>query len=148
MTLEQDILWAPHFDTPTDGYREFRELWLRLAANVHQAGRSVLLVGSGTPDQFEELDGRRFFSDVFYAALVCSSQRIRERVVSRPLWRKTGSPEFIEAMITYNDWLVANASTNAPPITVFDTTSVEITRTASEVATWATPLTDLGGTQA
>lgn len=102
MTLDQDILWDPSHDTPLDGYRAFRERWLRLAANIHQSGTPTLLVGSGIPDQYELVSGRQFFSGVRYATLVCSEEAIAERLEGRPAWRGSGEPTFIAQMIDYN----------------------------------------------
>lgn len=58
VTLDQDILRSSPFDTAEDGYRAFRETWLRFTANIHQSRNPVLLVGSGTPDQYASPRGR------------------------------------------------------------------------------------------
>jgi hypothetical protein len=39
IALDMDILWRSGFDAPADNYRSFFETWLRLAANISQAGR-------------------------------------------------------------------------------------------------------------
>lgn len=39
VVMDSDMLWRREFDTPGDGYREYFRLWLRLCANVAQAGR-------------------------------------------------------------------------------------------------------------
>ena len=36
VVLDADLLWRPEFATPDDGYRSFRELWLRLAKSIHR----------------------------------------------------------------------------------------------------------------
>ncbi len=137
VTLDQDILWDPSYDTPLDGYRAFRERWLRLAANIHQSGTPTLLVGSGIPDQYELVSGRQFFSGVRYATLVCSEEAIAERLEGRPAWRGSGEPTFIAQMIGYNAWLKENAPTTTPAMTVFDTTEAAPRASADGVAAWA-----------
>ena len=137
VTLDQDILWDPSHDTPLDGYRAFRERWLRLAANIHQSGTPTLLVGSGIPDQYELVSGRQFFSGVRYATLVCSEEAIAERLEGRPAWRGSGEPTFIAQMIDYNAWLKENAPTTTPAMTVFDTTEAAPRASADGVAAWA-----------
>jgi AAA domain len=137
VTLDQDILWDPSYDTPLDGYRAFRERWLRLAANIHQSGSPTLLVGSGIPDQYELVSGRQFFSGVRYATLVCSEEAIAERLKGRPAWRGSGEPTFIAQMINYNAWLRENARTTTPAMTVFDTTEAAPRASADGVAAWA-----------
>ena len=138
MTLDQDILWGPSYDTPEDGYRTFREQWLRIVANIHQSGSPVLLVGSGTPDQYELVAGRQFFSSIEYATLVCSEEAIVERLAERPLWGGSGGQTFVGQMIEYNAWLAENAATTRPPMTVIDTTEASPQASAMSVATWAT----------
>jgi hypothetical protein len=51
IVLDHDVLWMPEMDTPDDGWRRFGSLWLRLAADIAQSGRPVLLFGSADPDQ-------------------------------------------------------------------------------------------------
>src|SRR5690348_7966956 len=46
VVLESDVLWGPEFDTPGDQYRRYRDLWLRLAKNISQADRPVVLCGT------------------------------------------------------------------------------------------------------
>ena len=46
--LDSDILWRAEFDKPEESYRDFFETWLRLAKNISQAGRPVVLFGAGT----------------------------------------------------------------------------------------------------
>src|SRR5947209_1270400 len=60
VVLESDILWDEAFDTPEDDYHKYREVWLRLATNIGQSGRPVVLFGSAVPDQFEGLPERRY----------------------------------------------------------------------------------------
>ena len=50
--LDVDILWRPEFNRPENHYRDFFETWLRLAKNIGQSGRPVVLfgVGLGVPD--------------------------------------------------------------------------------------------------
>jgi hypothetical protein len=39
--------------TPEDGYRVYRNVWLRLAKNIGQCGLPVVLCGTAVPDQFD-----------------------------------------------------------------------------------------------
>lgn len=85
--MESDVLWRPEFDTPDDGYRTFRNLWLRIAKNIGQAGRPVVLIGGGAPEQFESCPERRYFSELHYLALVCDEAVLASRLTARPGWR-------------------------------------------------------------
>jgi hypothetical protein len=49
VVLQQDLLWLPDQLDPADEHRQFRRLWLRLVATLHQNGRPVLLYGTVVP---------------------------------------------------------------------------------------------------
>ena len=53
--LDSDILWRPEFNKPENKYRDFFETWLRMAKNISQAGRPVVLFGAGmgVPENIE-----------------------------------------------------------------------------------------------
>ena len=71
IVLDADMLWAPEMDTPEDGYARFRSTWLRLASNIHQSGRSTLLIGSGVPEQYDSRPERAYVGPTHWMALVC-----------------------------------------------------------------------------
>ncbi len=134
--LESDILWGLVPATPEDNYRDYRNLWLRLAKNIAQNGRPVVLCGSALPDQFEGCPERRYFSTLHYLALVCDDRLIAERLAQRPQWRQSGSAEVIQGMLQFNQWLKAHASTTHPPMTLYDTSHRPISETARDAAQW------------
>ncbi|WP_052737863.1 AAA family ATPase [Bacillus sp. SA1-12] len=86
--LETDILWDNRFNTPETNYREYRELWLRTAKNISQAGKPVILCGTAMPDQLEQCVERRYFTEIYYLALVCDNKELTQRLLNRPSWRK------------------------------------------------------------
>ncbi len=127
--FDQDILlsglpWEQH-----------RRNWLRLAMNIHQGGRSTVLVATQLPEQYEQLRERAWFSEIHYLALVCDSDRIGERLSERPAWRATTEERIVE-MQTFNEWLKANAAVTSPPMTLLDTTDAEPSETVAAVAAW------------
>ncbi len=113
--LASDILWGAVPATSKDNYLDYRNLWLRVAKNVGQSGRPVVLCGTAIPKQFEMCSERRHFSTLHYLALVCDDQLLEERLKQHPAWRHSGSTESIETMIQLNRWLKAHASTTHPP---------------------------------
>lgn len=136
VVLEQDILWGMVPATPEDNYRGYRNVWLRVAKNIGQAGWPVVLCGTALPDQFEECPERRYFSTLYYLTLVCDDNLLVERLKSRPEWRMTHTPEVLENMVQFNRWLKANASLTNPPMTLYDTSHREIDETVAFVAKW------------
>jgi shikimate kinase len=134
--FDTDILWRPEFDTPEDGYQDFRNLGLRVAKNISQAGRPVVLISGGIPDQFEASPERRYFSEVHYLALVCDDSVLVDRLRARPAWRMSGRPEVIEQERSFNRWLRDNASNTVPPMTLIDTGAISEEEKSRRVAHW------------
>jgi hypothetical protein len=134
--LDADVLWRPEYDTRHDGLAAFQDLLLRVAKNLSQSGRPVLLMAGGTPDQFEASRERRYFSDVHYLALVCSDADLIARLQARPAWRMSGDPAVIARERAFNRWLHENASTTVPPMTLVDSCTMSEEETARRVATW------------
>jgi hypothetical protein len=136
VVIESDILWRPEFDTPEDGYRTYRNLWLRLAKNIGQGGRPVVLIGSAVPEQFEPCSERRYFAELYYLALVCDDGILEERLRTRPVWRGSGTPKVLATMLDFNRWLRAHAATTTPPMTLLDTSHLSIEQSVAKTMIW------------
>ena len=133
--LDADILWRPEFNTPEDSYRDFFETLLRLAKNIGQSGKPVVILGAGcTPPNVEPCVERRYFANVHYLALVCDDDVVRERLRKRPSWRNTQDDTFIHGQIEFNQWLKAE-----PAITCLDTGKHSIEASAQMVKEWIRP---------
>jgi hypothetical protein len=139
VVLDGDILWSNAFEeleVPDGGVHPFRTLCLRMAKNVGQAGRPVVLLGSALPEQFEASPERRYFDRIHYLTFVCSDEALDQRLRARPAWRKSGGDQVRREMQEFNQWLRENASTTAPPMAVIDTMSLSIEATVDGVAEW------------
>jgi broad-specificity NMP kinase len=134
--LDQDILWTDAFNSPDNDYQVFRNIWLRMVKNIHQAGRSVVLFGSAIPQQYESCTERRYLSCIHYLALVCEPPVLEKRLLERPSWRKSGSPENLRQMLGFNKWLSENASQTKPRMKVLDTTNDSIDKTVASILDW------------
>ncbi|HEU5382370.1 MAG TPA: AAA family ATPase [Ktedonobacteraceae bacterium] len=134
--LESDILWGAVTTPPEDRYLDYRNVWLRVAKNVGQSGRPVVLCGTAIPEEFEACPERRYFSTLHFLAVVCDDQLLEDRLKQRPAWRHSGSTENIEHMIRFNQWLKEHASTTRPPMTLLDTSHRSIPEKVREVAQW------------
>ena len=137
VALDTDILWRAAFDTPADGYRDFFETWLRVAANISQSGRPVVLfgAGAGVPGNIEPCIRRRYFAAVHYLALVCDDQVLTERLMHRPAWRRAQAPGFIEAQQQFNQWF-KDYGGEQPALTRVDTTHADEHTVARQVRAW------------
>lgn len=133
--LETDILWRDEFNSPENDYRTYREMWLRLAKNIAQAGRPVILYGSITTGQIEPCLERRYFSHVHMLALVCEDDILAQRLRLRSAWRGAGSDAFSQDMLGFNRWFRAHGPDEN--IELFDTSRASLEETASEALRWA-----------
>jgi predicted ABC-type ATPase len=136
VVMESDILWGAFAGAPENDYSDYRNMWLRVAKNIGQAGRPVVLCGTALPDQFETCAERRYFSTLYYLAIVCDDALLKERLQQRPQWRKSGSDDFVKQMVQFNRWLREHAATTDPPMTLYDNTHQSIQETTSDVAQW------------
>ncbi|MFL6016347.1 MAG: hypothetical protein ACJ74V_02290 [Gaiellaceae bacterium] len=78
---------------------------------------------------------RAWFSDIHYLALVCDDATLAERLGRRPAWRGA-THERIAEMQRFNRWLLANAASTVPPMTLLDTSDAEPPETVAAVAAW------------
>jgi len=136
VVLETDILWGVVPATAEDDYRSYANVWLRVAKNVSQGGRPVVLGGSTVPGRFEACPERRYFTDLHYLALVCDDAVLVERLRARPGWRESGIPTFLDSMRAFNRWFLDHAATTDPPMTLLDTSRLSLDETAAQAAGW------------
>ncbi|GHO49427.1 AAA family ATPase [Ktedonospora formicarum] len=132
VVMESDILWGENQGQGNDD----NNVWLRIAKNIGQAGRPVVLCGTALPEQLENSPERRYFSKLHYLALVCDDELLEERLKRRPEWRESGSEEFIQWMVQFNRWLKNHANTTTPPMTLYDTSHPSIGETTQNVMQW------------
>jgi hypothetical protein len=134
--LEQDILWRPEFADPEGDYYAFRNTWLRVAKNVGQCGRPVVLCGSAVPEQYEACPERRYFTVVHYLALICDDDLLQERLRARPRWRRSDGAIFLDRMADFNRWFRERTRCAEPPIVLLDTTGLSVRESAEQVVGW------------
>lgn len=83
IVLESDILWHEFYNTPQDDYHLYRTIWLNMCANISQIGLPCVLCGCCTPQQLEYLEERRLFTQIYYLAVVCDDDTMRQRIEKR-----------------------------------------------------------------
>ena len=133
--LDSDILWRAEYNTPENNYRDYFEMWLRLAKNISQSGRPVVIfgAGAGVPENVEPCIERRYFSTVHYLALVCDDEVLAQRLKARPAWRGSGEEDFIERHIQFNRWFKEQGN---PFASLIDTTNLTLEASAEQVKDW------------
>jgi broad-specificity NMP kinase len=135
VVLEQDLLWRNEYAESADAATAFRRTWLRVAMNIAQGGRSLVLLGTVLPEHFGSQPEMRFFSDIHYLALVCREDELESRLRARPAWRGYDDAK-IRRMLDFNNWLLANAQETTPPIALLDTTNDSVEESVRSVAAW------------
>jgi predicted kinase len=135
--LDCDILWRSEFNMLENNHRDFFEMWLRLAKNIAQSGRLVVLFGAGmgVPANVEPCVERRYFSDSHYLALVCADEVLAQRLKARPGWRGSGDQAYIETHIQFNRWFRGGQNQDHP-ISLIETTHAPLEATLEQVKAW------------
>ena len=127
ITMECDILWHERFNTPENNYADFRDAWLRLAANHAQHGQVSLLCGCITPEQIDARPRKAYFSETHYCAMVLSEEEFRRRGEKRGFL-----PEHMESSLQFSRWLIENGEKHG--MRIIDATDMTPSETAEAVA--------------
>jgi broad-specificity NMP kinase len=132
IVMESDILWNNAFNDPENDYRKYRELWLRMCKNISQGGKPVVLCGCSLPAQFESCTERRYFSNLYYLAIVCDDNILKKRLEKRNL----RDNDYINNSISFNKWLKENADSTKPSMTLLDTSNLTIEEAVNRASAW------------
>ncbi|WP_432825216.1 hypothetical protein [Dactylosporangium sp. CA-092794] len=65
-----------------------RDAWLSVAHGAAQSGRHTVLLGPYTPEQLDDLPGRRWVGELHFAVLDCADDVRTERLAARSRWRE------------------------------------------------------------
>jgi len=133
IVLDSDILWSDEFNEPETNYIRFRELWLRLCKNISQIGKPVVLCGCAVPEQFENCIERRYFSDIYYLAVVCEDDVLEKRLREH---RNIKDEAYIKDCVSFNRWLKANADNISPKMQLLDNSRLTIEEAAKLAEEW------------
>ena len=134
LVIESDLLWDDDlYNTPEDNYRAFRSIWMQICANISQCGKPVVLCGSGLPEQFEPLPERNFFTEIHYIAIVCAPEALEDRMKNG---RGITEEDWLAGSAAFNRWLMANASSTTPPVTLLDITGKTPAEAAESLERW------------
>lgn len=133
IVLESDIAWNNVYNTPQDGYRAYREMWMRLCAGISQSGLPCVLCGCCTPEQFEPLEQRALFTEIHYLAVVCDGGTLRSRLADG---RGVTDEGWIQSSLSFNRWLIENGEKNSPRIALLNTSDLSPQQAAAGIDRW------------
>ncbi len=133
VVMESDLFWIAPLQNETTTRTE---LMLRVAKNIMQAGKPVLMVGVALPQHFAQSIEKRYFLAMHYLALTSEDAILRKRLQARPEWRQCGTEAFIQPQLQFNQWLKENAANRTPPIQLLDNGNLTIDKTHQLVLAW------------
>jgi len=133
IVLESDVAWHNVYNTPEDGYRAYREMWMRLCAEISQSGLPCVLCGCCTPEQFEKTEQRALFTEIHYLAVVSDEEALRSRMTEG---RGIADEGWIQSSQNFNRWLIENGGKNEPPIALLDASHLTPEQTAAKIDEW------------
>lgn len=136
VVLESDILWGTVAEDTERGYQDYYNQWLRVAKNVGQGGKPVVLCGTALPQQYEICPERRYLGTIYYLAMVCADELLVKRLKQRPTWRESGGQDFLEKVVQFNGWLKEHAATTEPAMDLYDTSQHTLVETAQDIEQW------------
>ena len=129
--MESDLLWHDIYNTPKDNYREYRELWLRVCANISQIGKPVVLCGCVTPEQLDVCVEKDLFTEVYYLAITCDDDILEERMKNG---RKIKDENWVKSSMEFNRWIKDNGKDQN--IHLLNTTGLLPEQAAKEIDKW------------
>ena len=131
IVMESDLLWHDVYNTPKDNYRNYRELWLGVCANISQIGKPTVLCGCAVPEQFEVCIGKELFTKIYYLAIVCDDKILKKRMQDG---RKITDENWIKSSMDFNCWIKENAKKHN--IDLVNTTGLSPENAAKEIDKW------------
>lgn len=130
IVMESDLLWSDIHNTPEDGYRAYRELWLNVCASISQIGLPVVLCGCTLPEQNDVCEARKYFSEIIYIAVVADKCEIIKRM---KVGRNITDEGWINSSVQFNEWIKNNAGNTSPNLLLVDATGKTPQETAQEI---------------
>lgn len=133
IVLDADFLYniMPH-DTEED-CKNWVEQILSLSKNIMQGRKPLLWTIAGALDHFENTYNRRFFTELYFLALVCNSDDLEKRMREG---RHITDSNWINSSIDYNRWFIENGTVSNHNIDTYDITGKSVSDVADYVTQW------------
>jgi len=133
LVLDSDFLFnlMPH-ETEED-YKNQAEQLMTLSKDLMQGGKPVLWTKAGALEHFEMAYNRRFFTKVYYLALVCNSKELERRMREG---RHITDFRWISSSIEYNTWFMEKGIISDEKADTYDITGKSAAEVADYVISW------------
>lgn len=136
--LDVDAMWEPEFSEIQEVF-DYNSYYLRQCKNIGQSGRPVAIFGAeiGMPRVVEKSVQRRYFTDVYYLALVCDEEVQAERLRARSNGEDTEDRQIeIDEQTALNRRYQCRGTDSASPIESLDVTDLSVKAVGTKVQTW------------
>lgn len=133
IVMDADFLFnlMPH-NTDED-YKNWVEQILSLSKTIMQGGKPLLWTMAGALENFEIVYNRRFFTDIYFLALVCDSESLEKRMREG---RHITDSNWIKSSIDYNRWFIETGVVSNKKVDTYDITGKTVSEVADYVAQW------------
>lgn len=133
LVMDADFLFniMPH-DTDED-YKNWVEQIMSLSKNIMQGGKPLLWTMAGALEYFEKTYNRRFFTEVYFLALVCTDEALEKRMREG---RHITDANWIKSSVDYNHWFMDNGTISGTKADTFDITGKSVSEVADYVTGW------------
>lgn len=133
IVMDADILYniLPH--ETEENYKKWVEQILSFSKNIMQSGKPLLWTMAGALDYFENTYNRRFFTEIYFLALVCKPEALELRMREG---RHISDSNWINNSIDYNRWFVEKGTVSNKRIDTFDITGKSVSEVANYVMEW------------
>ena len=121
----------PH-DTEEDS-RAWGEQILSLSKNIMQSGKPLLWTIAGALDYFENAYNRRYFTEIYFLALLCISNDLEKRMREG---RHIADSYWINSSVDHNGWFIEKGIVSGKRIDTYDITGKSISDVADYVIQW------------
>ena len=138
--VDADQFWRDEFNKPETNFIEFKNYCLKIANSISQNGYPVVYFLQGVPKDFEQCSERSSFSQIHYLFLICDSEELKGRLLSRPKgWGLLNkNPNYINDLLKYNAQLKQIAQNSTIP--VFNTSNLTIEEISAQIYNWITSI--------
>lgn len=137
IVMDADFLYniMPH-ETEED-YRNWVEQIMSLSKNIMQSGKPLVWTMAGALEHFETTYNRRFFTEIYFLALICKSDDLEKRMRDG---RHITDANWIQSSLDYNRWFRETGTVSNKKIDTYDITGKNVSEVADYVTEWVTTL--------
>lgn len=126
VVLDSDIL-------PGKDYDSWAEQMQNLSKNIMQSGIPVLWTMTGALERHGSTYNRRFFSEIYFLALVCDENELRRKLTEG---RGVSDKDWIESSVEYNEYFKTHTSIGDIGFDTYDITGKSVSEVADYVEKW------------